>query len=258
MFNTVNFEVKDKKAYITVNRPEALNALNVEVLEELTKAFAMFEHNDEAAVAILTGSGKAFVAGADIAAMSAMNPLEGRAMMMKGHNLMNYMESIEKPIIAAVNGFALGGGCELSMACDIRIASAKAKFGQPEVNLGIIPGFGGTQRLPRLVGRGMGKYLIFTADMIGGEEAHRIGLVEKVVAPEDLMAEAEALADKIASKAPIAVGVAKRAINVGYDLDIKAASVLEIEYFTAPFASEDKAEGMKAFLEKRPAEFKKK
>lgn len=258
MYKTINYEVKDKKAYITVDRPEALNALNTEVLEELTKAFCEFEHDDDAAVAILTGAGKAFVAGADIAAMSAMNPLEGRAMMMKGHNLMNYMESIEKPIIAAVNGFALGGGCELSMACDIRIASEKAKFGQPEVNLGIIPGFGGTQRLPRLVGRGMGKYLIFTADMIDGKEAKEIGLVEKVVAPEELMETAEKVADKIASKAPIAVGIAKRAVNVGFDLDMKAASVLEIEYFTTPFASEDKTEGMKAFLEKRAAVFKKK
>lgn len=258
MFKTVNYEVKDRKAYITVNRPEALNALNPQVLEDLTKAFCEFEHDDDAKVAILTGTGKAFVAGADIAAMSEMNPLEGRAMMMKGHNLMNYMESIEKPIIAAVNGFALGGGCELSMACDIRVASEKAKFGQPEVNLGIIPGFGGTQRLPRLVGRGMGKYLIFTADMIDGQQAKEIGLVEMLASPDKLMEEAEKLADKIAGKAPIAIGAAKRAINVGFDLDIKAASVLEIEYFTAPFASEDKAEGMKAFLEKRPAEFKNK
>lgn len=258
MFKTILYEVKENKAYITVNRPEALNALNIEVLEELTKAFAQFEKDVDADVAILTGEGKAFVAGADIAAMSKMNPIEGRAMMIKGHNLMNFMESIEKPIIAAVNGFALGGGCELAMACDIRLASEKAKFGQPEVNLGIIPGFGGTQRLPRLVGRGMGKYLIFTADIIGADEAHRIGLVEKIADAESLISEASALADKIAAKAPIAVGAAKRAINVGYDLDMKAASILEIETFTAPFASCDKEEGMKAFLEKRPAEFKKK
>lgn len=258
MYKTITYEVKNSKAYIVVNRPEALNALNIQVLEELTQAFRSFELDENASVAILTGAGKAFVAGADIAAMSTMNPLEGRAMMIKGHNLMNYMESIEKPIIGAVNGFALGGGCELAMACDIRIASDKAKFGQPEVNLGIIPGFGGTQRLPRLVGRGMGKYLIFSADIIDSAEAYRIGLVEKTVPHDTLMNEAEALADKIASKALIAVGAAKRAINIGCDLDIKAASTLEIETFTAPFASQDKSEGMKAFLEKRPAKFKKK
>ena len=258
MYKTITYEVKNGKAYIVVNRPEALNALNIQVLEELTQAFRSFELDENASVAILTGAGKAFVAGADIAAMSTMNPLEGRAMMIKGHNLMNYMESIEKPIIGAVNGFALGGGCELAMACDIRIASDKAKFGQPEVNLGIIPGFGGTQRLPRLVGRGMGKYLIFSADIIDSAEAYRIGLVEKTVPHDTLMNEAEALADKIASKALIAVGAAKHAINIGCDLDIKAASTLEIETFTAPFASQDKSEGMKAFLEKRPAKFKKK
>ena len=179
-------------------------------------------------------------------------------MMAKGHKVMNTIDQMPKPFIAAVNGFALGGGCELAMACDIRIASEKAKFGQPEVGLGIIPGFCGTQRLPRLVGKGMAKYLIFSADMINAAEAYRIGLVEKVVAPEDLMAEAEALAQKIASKAPIAIAQAKIAINNGYDMDLKSASQLEVEASTVCFGSEDQKEGMAAFLEKRAPEFKNK
>lgn len=258
MYNTIKYETKDGIACITINRPKAMNALNNEVLDELMSVFREFKKDDEQKIAILTGEGKAFVAGADIAEMNALNAVEGRAMMTKGHNVMNYMEKIEKPIIAAVNGFALGGGCELSMACDIRIASEKAKFGQPEVGLGIIPGFGGTQRLPRLVGKGMGKYLIYTAEIIKAEEAQRIGLVEKVVAPEDLMETAIALAKVIASKAPLAVGAAKKAINVGYDMDMVTASAFEIETFTTPFASEDKSEGMGAFLEKREAKFQNK
>lgn len=258
MYENIKYEVRDQIAFVTVDRPKALNALNEDVLNELYKAFSEFENDDNARVAILTGEGKAFVAGADIAAMSKMNALEGRNMMILGHKLMNYMEAIEKPIIAAVNGFALGGGCELSMACDFRLASTKAKFGQPEVGLGIIPGFGGTQRLPRLVGKGMAKYLTMTAEIIGAEEAHRIGLCEKVFEPEELLAEAEKIARTIIQKAPIAVGSAKVAINNGYDMDLKSASRFEIETFTAAFGSDDKAEGMGAFLEKRPAEFKNK
>ena len=171
---------------------------------------------------------------------------------------MNTIDQMEKPFIAAVNGFALGGGCELAMACDIRIASEKAKFGQPEVGLGIIPGFGGTQRLARLVGKGMAKYLIYTAEMINAAEAYRIGLVEKVVAPEELMTEAERVASVIASKAPIAIASAKVAINNGYDMDMKSASRFEVETTASCFASEDKNEGMGAFLEKRTPEWKNK
>lgn len=204
------------------------------------------------------GEGKAFVAGADIAQMSQLNALEGREMMIMGHKVMNLIEAVEKPVIAAVNGFALGGGCELAMACDIRIASEKAKFAQPEVGLGIIPGFGGTQRLARLVGKGMSKYMIMTAEMISAAEAYRIGLVEKVAAPEELMDEAVKVAKTIASKAPIAIATAKSAINNGFDMDMKSASKFEIETFTAAFGSEDKTEGMAAFLEKRAPEFKNK
>ncbi len=258
MYENLKFEVKNKIALITISRPQAMNALNMDVLNELYAAFTEVETNEEIRSAILTGEGKAFVAGADIAEMNSFDAIEGRNMMITGHRLMNYMESIEKPIIAAVNGFALGGGCELAMACDIRIASEKAKFGQPEVNLGIIPGFGGTQRLPRLVGKSMGKYLIMTAEMITADEAYRIGLVEKMVPPEELLATAEKIAKTIMSKAPIAVAAAKTVINNGYGLDMKTASAMEIEAFTAPFASQDKTEGMTAFLEKRQAKFQKK
>ena len=258
MFETIKYETKDGIVLITVNRPQALNALNPQVLDELYKAFEQFEADENADVAILTGEGRAFVAGADIVAMSTMSTLEGRNLGIKGHKLMNYMENIEKPIIAAVNGFALGGGCELAMACDIRVASSKAKFGQPEVGLGIIPGFGGTQRLPRLVGRGMAKYLIFTADTIDAQEALRIGLVEKVVEPDALMDEVCGIAKKISAKAQLAIGLAKSAINDGYNLDMKIASKIEIESFGQLFSTEDQKEGMSALLNKTNAAFKKK
>ncbi len=255
MFETLKYEVKDGIAYITVTRPKSLNALSREVLDELRTAFEKVNNDSEVQVAILTGDGKAFVAGADIAQMVTLTAIEGHEMMIQGAQVMNYIESIDKPVIAAVNGFALGGGCELAMACDIRIASEKAQFGQPEVNLGIIPGFGGTQRLPRLVGKGMGKYMIMTGDYIKADEALRIGLVEKVVAPEELMPTCEALAKKIMSKAPIAIKAAKIAINNGIMLDVPTGVALESEATCAPFASEDRIEGMTAFLEKREAKF---
>ncbi|MCI8645611.1 MAG: crotonase [Firmicutes bacterium] len=258
MYETIKYEVSGGIGYITINRPKAMNALNGQVLDEIYAACTEIEKDDAVKAVILTGEGKAFVAGADIAQMNQLDAVGGRALMIKGHKVMNYIEAIEKPFIAAVNGFALGGGCELAMACDIRVASEKAKFGQPEVNLGILPGFGGTQRLPRLVGKGMAKYLIMTADMINAEEALRIGLVEKVASPEDLIPTCEKIAQTIMSKAPIAIGIAKSTINNGYDLDMRAASTLEIEAFTSAFASEDKTEGMTAFLEKREAEFKNK
>ncbi len=256
MYENIKFEVKENIGYVTINRPKAMNALNMDVLNELYDVFTEIDQDKDLRAVILTGEGKAFVAGADIAQMHQLNALEGREMMMMGHKVMNLIENNEKPVIAAVNGFALGGGCELAMACDIRIASEKAKFAQPEVGLGIIPGFGGTQRLARLVGKGMAKYMILTAEMIKAEEAHRIGLVEKVVAPEELLPEAERIAQTIAAKAPIAIATAKSAINNGYDMDMKSASKFEIETFTAAFGSDDKTEGMAAFLEKRAPEFK--
>ena len=224
MYENIKYESRDNIAYVTVNRPKAMNALNMDVLNELYDVFTAIEADADIRAVILTGEGRAFVAGADIAQMNQLNALEGRQMMIMGHKVMNLIEAIEKPVIAAVNGFALGGGCELSMACDIRIASEKAKFGQPEVGLGIIPGFGGTQRLPRLVGKGMAKYLIMTAEMIPAEEANRIGLVEKVVPAESLIEEAEKLAKTIASKAPVAVATANTASNNGVVMDMKSAS----------------------------------
>ena len=256
MYENIKYEVKGNLGYLTINRPKALNALNTEVLSELADALKEIEADDAVKAVIVTGEGKAFVAGADIAQMSKLNAVEGRAMMQAGHKVMNTIDQMPKPFIAAVNGFALGGGCELAMACDIRIASSKAKFGQPEVGLGIIPGFCGTQRLSRLVGKGMAKYLIYSAEMINAEEAFRIGLVEKVVEPDALMEAAEKLANTIASKAPIAVAQAKIAINNGFDMDLKSASQLEIEATTVCFGSEDQKEGMAAFLEKRAPEWK--
>jgi len=258
MYENIKYEVKENIGYITINRPQAMNALNTDVLKELKDVLGTIEADDAVKAVIVTGEGKAFVAGADIAQMSKLNAVEGRAMMAAGHEVMNTIDQMAKPFIAAVNGFALGGGCELAMACDIRIASEKAKFGQPEVGLGIIPGFGGTQRLSRLVGKGMAKYLIYTAEMINAEEAYRIGLVEKVVAPEELLETAEKVAKTIASKAPIAIAAAKTAINNGFDMDLKSASRLEVETTTVCFASEDKNEGMGAFLEKRAPQWKNK
>ena len=257
-YETIKVERKENIEIVTVNRPKAMNALNSQVLDELRQAFHEIAMSEEVRAVILTGEGKAFVAGADIAEMSKLNAVEARAFAKKGHGVMNFIENIEKPVIAAVNGFALGGGCELAMACDIRIASEKAKFGQPEVGLGLIPGFGGTQRLSRLVGKGMAKYLIYTAEVIGAEEAGRIGLVEKVVEPDELMPTCEAIAKTIMSKAPIAVGVAKHAINNGFDMDMKSASELEVSEFGISFSSEDLKEGTSAFLEKRAPEFKNK
>lgn len=258
MYETIKYEVSGGIGYITISRPKAMNAINSQVLDELYDVCTKIEKDDAVRVVILTGEGKAFVAGADIAEMNSLDSIGGRTMIAKGHRVMNYIEEIEKPFIAAVNGFALGGGCELSMACDFRIASEKAKFGQPEVGLGIIPGFGGTIRLARLVGKGMANYLLMTADMIDAQEAHRVGLVEKIVAPDALIPTCEEIAQKIISNAPIAVGIAKKTMNKAFDVDIHTASVLEVEAFTSTFGSYDKTEGMTAFLEKRKADFKNK
>jgi len=256
MYQTIKYEVKNNIGYVTISRPEALNALNRTVLEELFDVFNRIDEDEDVRAVILTGEGRSFVAGADIAQMSTMNTPEGRSFVIYGQKVMHFMEKLEKPIIAAINGFALGGGCELSMACDIRIASSKAKFGQPEVGLGIIPGFGGTQRLSKLVGKGMAKYLILSAETINAEEALRIGLVERVVEPEELIPTVEKLAQTIASKAPIAVGMAKTVINKGDHVDLHTGCALEAEAFGGCCGTEDQKEGMRAFLEKRPAEFK--
>lgn len=254
--NSVTCEKQDSSAIVTINRPKALNALNKDILEELLACFAELAQDDELAAVILTGAGeKAFVAGADIAFMQGLDALSGRKFGKLGHQVMRTVETFPRPVIAAVNGFALGGGCELAMACDIRIASENARFGQPEVNLGVIPGFGGTQRLPRLVGTGHAMELIVTGDMIDAEQACRIGLVNRVVPLEQLLPECLDIAEKISQKSPIAVRLCKEAVETGMQMDITRACQYEIELFGACFTSEDQKEGMQAFLEKRAPAF---
>ncbi len=249
-------EKSDGIAVVTVNRPEALNALNKETLEELTEAFLTLNNDDAVRVIILTGSGpKSFIAGADISVMQPMGPPGARENAFRGQRLCDAIEQGSKPVIAAVNGFALGGGCEVAMACDVRIASESAKFGQPEINLGIVPGFGGTQRLPRLIGRGRAMELLLTGDMIDAREALRIGLVNRVVPAENLLDEARSLAKKIAAKGRIAVALCKEAVRNGIEMELGKACAYEAELFAFTFATHDQKEGMKAFLEKRPAVF---
>jgi enoyl-CoA hydratase len=255
-YENILVEAEGNIGTITLNRPKALNALNSQMLGELRSAAAELESNDAVKVVIITGAERAFAAGADIAEMMPMSTLEGQRHAKLGQDTLAAFENMGKPVIAAVNGFALGGGCELAMACDIRLASEKAKFGQPEVKLGIMPGFGGTQRLPRLVGRAKAKELIFTGEMIDAAEAHRIGLVNAVYPPDALMEEARKMADLIAQNGEIAVTLAKRAINRGIEVDLNSGCALEAEVFSLCFSTEDQKEGMKAFVEKRPAKFK--
>ncbi|MBR4671263.1 MAG: enoyl-CoA hydratase/isomerase family protein [Butyrivibrio sp.] len=247
----VNCEVKDKIAVITINRPEALNALNSQVLDDLGAAFDSIDVNVVRAV-VLTGAGeKSFVAGADIGEMSTLSKAEGEAFGKKGNDVFRKIEQFPIPVIAAINGFALGGGCEISMSCDIRICSENAMFGQPEVGLGITPGFGGTQRLARLIGAGMAKQLIYTARNIKADEAYRIGLVNAVYPQEELLTAAEKMASQIAANAPIAVRACKKAINDGLQTDIDSALVIEEKLFGSCFESEDQREGMANFLRKK-------
>ncbi|MBV4425739.1 short-chain-enoyl-CoA hydratase [Clostridium tyrobutyricum] len=244
-------------AEIIINRPKALNALNSETLKELGSIIDDIHVNDNIKAVIITGSGeKSFVAGADIAQMSKLNSIEAAKFSRLAQNVFSKIENLPKLVIAAVNGFALGGGCELAMACDIRFASKKAKFGQPEVNLGILPSFGGTQRLPRLVGKGIAKELIFSTDMISANEAYRIGLANKVYEPEELLTKAKEFAQKVMTKSPVGVRLAKASINNGLDVDLEAGLKYEANSFGLCFSTEDQKEGMKAFLEKRKANFK--
>lgn len=255
-FENLLVEMTDGTAVATINRPKALNALNEQTLRELECAFAGFAENDAVQVIIITGSGeKAFVAGADIAAMQPLSALEARRFAKLGHEVMRSIEACPKPVIAAVNGFALGGGCELALGCDIRLAADNARFGQPEVNLGVIPGFGGTQRLARLIGKGLAMELVLTGDMLDAAEAHRIGLANKVVPQAELLDTAKKMAAKISSKGPLSVRLAKEAIRNGLEMDLDKANQYEAELFGLCFASSDQKEGMQAFLEKRPAQF---
>ena len=250
----VLYEQKDKYAIVTINRPEALNALNSEVLAELDKVFRAIDLEATRAV-ILTGSGqKSFVAGADIGEMSTLTPEEGEAFGKRGNDLFRLIETFPIPVIAAVNGFALGGGNEIAMSCDIRICSENAVFGQPEVGLGITPGFGGTQRLARIVPVGIAKQIIYSARNIKADEAYRIGLVNAVYPVEELLDQAKKLASTIAKQAPIAVRNCKKAINDGLQTDMDEAIVIEEKLFGSCFTTADQIEGMKAFLEKRKVE----
>lgn len=241
---------------ITINRPKALNALNEATIHELDTLLDRIAADDAVQVVIITGSGeKSFVAGADIVEMKDKNALESRAWGMLGQRVFTKLENLPQPVIAAVNGYALGGGNELQMACDIRIAAENAKFGQPEVTLGVTPGFGGTQRLPRLVGKGMAKKLLFTGDVIDAAEAYRIGLVDQLVPADQLLSAAKKLAHKIMSRGPIAVRLCKAAVNKGMNMDLESAIQYEAEVWGLCFATADQKEGMQAFVEKRKAEF---
>jgi enoyl-CoA hydratase len=254
-YETITVEQSEGIATVTFNRPDKLNALNERLLIELRAAVLTLSSDRGVHVLILTGAGKAFAAGADISIMTEMPPATAKAFADAGHALGDALESAPFPAIAAVNGFALGGGCELAMACDFIYASDKAKFGQPEVNLGVIPGFGGTQRLARRVGIGRARELCYTGDIIGAEEALRIGLVNAVFPLEQLLPKVREVAKKIASKGPLAIAQCKRVIHNGADLPLERASELEAQAFALLFGTHDQREGMKAFLEKRPAKF---
>ena len=255
-YQLITFEIRDRVAFVTVNRPDKLNSLNDAVLAELASAVDEITEREDIAGAILTGAGpKAFVAGADIGELANQGPFDGKARSLRGQAVLRRLETCGKPVIAAVNGFALGGGCELAMACHLRIASDKAKFGQPEVKLGIAPGYGGTQRLPRLVGKGRALDLILSGRMIDAAEALRIGLVNRVVTPDQLMEEAEKTLRGILAMGPLAVRLAIEAIDQGLDMSLDEGMLLEANHFGLLAATDDMREGMAAFLEKREPQF---
>src|SRR5437867_7598989 len=256
-FDNLLFEKKNAIAYVTVNRPKVLNALNMATMEELRRVFHGVKQDAEVRVVILTGAGeKAFIAGADINELAKHNPIEGKEYTHRGQSVLNLIENCGRPVIACINGFALGGGCEIAMACTMRLAAENAKLGQPEVKLGIIPGYGGTQRLPRLVGKGIAMQLVLTGEMISAQEALRIGLVNEVVAAAALIPRAEAIAQKIIANAPLAVQWAMEAVNKGMEMTLSEGLFLEAVLFGVSCATEDKKEGTTAFLEKRAAQFK--
>ena len=250
-------EKKNAIAYVTVNRPKVLNALNMATMEELRVAFTDIKSDAAIRVAILTGAGeKAFVAGADIGELAKQDAVSGKEYAHRGQAVLDLIENLGKPVIACINGFALGGGCELALACTMRLASENAKLGQPEVKLGIIPGYGGTQRLARLVGKGLAMQMVLAGEMITAQEAHRIGLVNEVTALAELIARAEAIAAKIVANAPLAVQYAMEAVNKGMEMTLAEGLFLEASLYGVCCATSDKAEGTAAFLEKRPAVFK--
>src|SRR6476469_7190083 len=252
----VKLQKKNNIAYVTIDRPKVLNALNMATMGELEEVFTDLAADREIRVVILTGGGeKAFVAGADINELSKNNAVEAKAYTHRGQAVLDLIENLGKPVIACVNGFALGGGCEIAMACTMRLASENAKLGQPEVKLGIIPGYGGTQRLPRLVGAGLAMQLLLTGEMITAQEAHRIGLVNEVVPADRLIARAEEIAQKIIGMAPLAIQYCMEAVNQGMNMTLPEGLFLEATLFGMCCATEDKKEGTTAFLEKRAANF---
>jgi len=251
-FDNLLLERDGAVAVVTLNRPKVLNALNNHTLAELASCMAALKADPEVRAIILTGSGeKSFVAGADINELAALSPVEGQAHARRGQLIFDAIEQLGKPVIAAINGFALGGGCELAMACTIRLAADTARFGQPEVNLGLIPGYAGSQRLPRLVGKGIAMEILLTGDMIGAQRAYEIGLVNRVVPAAELMAEAKKLAQALATKAPIAVHFILDAVNQGLEAPFAVGQYLETTLFGTIASSDDMREGTKAFLEKR-------
>lgn len=257
MASTLLFELTDGIARITVNRPDKLNALNAIVIAELGDAVTRIETDSAVRGAILTGAGaKAFVAGADIAELTEQGATGGRSRALVGQQVFRRLERCGKPVIAAVNGFALGGGCELAMACHLRVASEQAKFGQPEVKLGIAPGYGATVRLPRLVGKGRALELLLTGEMIDAKEAFRIGLVNRVVPADRLLAEAEAMLRTILTNGPLAIRACLEAVDNGLDMTVDQALLLEASFFGLLSATEDMREGTRAFIEKRKPSFK--
>jgi len=256
-YKNIIFEVKDGIAIITFNRPEVLNALNNKLLKELSHALDKIAENEDIRVLILTGAGeKSFVAGADIKEISTFDALDAKAFAQTGQSTINKFEKLPIPVIAAVNGFALGGGCEIALACDFIYASENAMFGLPEINLGLIPGLGGTQRLPRLIGKNMSKEMIFTGKMISAAEAEKIEIVNKVCSQKLLMEETVKVAGTIASKGKIPLRAAKQAIDIGANVDLHSGCNIEIDAFALCFASPDAKEGASAFIEKRKPDFK--
>ncbi len=254
-YELLAFDVADRIATITVNRPDKLNALNDALIAELGVAIDEARGRADVGAVLLTGAGRAFVAGADIKELASQGAVAGKARAERGQRVFRRFETSPKPTLAAVNGFALGGGCELAMACHMRLASESAKFGQPEVKLGIVPGYGGSQRLPRLVGKGRALELLLTGEMIDAAEAYRIGLVNRVVPAGELMATARALLGTIVAQGPLAVAGCIEAVDRGLDMGLDDAIALEASYFGLLSATADQAEGMHAFLEKRPARF---
>jgi enoyl-CoA hydratase len=253
----VRIEVRDGLGIVTIDRPKVLNALNAQTVGEIREAFEQLRGDDSVRAVIVTGAGeKAFVAGADIKELAMLTPITGKETAERGQSVFRAIETFPKPVIAAINGFALGGGCELALACHIRIASETAQLGLPEVTLGIIPGYGGTQRMARLLGKGKALELICSGDRISAAEAERIGLVNKVVPAADLMAASEELAQRIASRGPLAIQAAIEAVMVGSDMGFEEGQFLEATLFGLLASTEDMKEGMTAFLEKRKAEFK--